>query len=252
MPSYNDLDVVKLGPVGVARKLAFASLSTQDAKDGNVAMVNKEAELLAVWDDSGKKLVLRIIGTKIDRGKESNFLEKPIVEGEARGKGRGSEAERGEGVEGSKEGNVKEGVEGATYNNIVAKISPRVIEELNVKQGEASELREEDILMSMQGDKKEGDITMLEKGRAARKANILKRDNKGTVSCEGEGRKRSGEIALIWKDTLEVEVKSYSLHHIDLRVKFPCKQGYRFTGIYGHPEAEKKTPDLQATRKPWT
>uniref|UniRef100_A0A803M8Y9 Endonuclease/exonuclease/phosphatase domain-containing protein n=1 Tax=Chenopodium quinoa TaxID=63459 RepID=A0A803M8Y9_CHEQI len=68
----------------------------------------------------------------------------------------------------------------------------------------------------------------------------LKFNNLLVVSCVGEGRKRSGGLALLWKDTIDVTIKSYSQNHIDSWVKFPKKEGWRFTGVYGFPEEENK------------
>uniref|UniRef100_A0A803MKL3 Endonuclease/exonuclease/phosphatase domain-containing protein n=1 Tax=Chenopodium quinoa TaxID=63459 RepID=A0A803MKL3_CHEQI len=53
-------------------------------------------------------------------------------------------------------------------------------------------------------------------------------------------RKRSGGVAKLWNDMVEVEIKSYSLNHIDCWIKMSNKPRWRFTGVYGHPEAENK------------
>uniref|UniRef100_A0A803KXJ5 Endonuclease/exonuclease/phosphatase domain-containing protein n=1 Tax=Chenopodium quinoa TaxID=63459 RepID=A0A803KXJ5_CHEQI len=60
------------------------------------------------------------------------------------------------------------------------------------------------------------------------------------VDYEGYGRKRSGGLVLMWKDGVDVEIKSYSLNHIDAWVKLAKKGKWRFTGLYGFPEEENK------------
>ena len=61
------------------------------------------------------------------------------------------------------------------------------------------------------------------------------------VDCAGEGRKRSGGLALLWKDEWDVEVLSFSLHHIDTKIRGVGEVHWRFTGLYGWPEGENKS-----------
>uniref|UniRef100_A0A803N3V6 Endonuclease/exonuclease/phosphatase domain-containing protein n=2 Tax=Chenopodium quinoa TaxID=63459 RepID=A0A803N3V6_CHEQI len=68
----------------------------------------------------------------------------------------------------------------------------------------------------------------------------MKFNNMVPVCCDGVGRKRSGGVALLWKDTLDVEIKSFSLNHIDAWVEWGSNIRWRFTGIYGHHEEENK------------
>lgn len=49
-----------------------------------------------------------------------------------------------------------------------------------------------------------------------------------------------GGLALFWTSNVEVEIKSYSLHHIDALVKTGNGKVWRCTGVYGHPETNQK------------
>ncbi|XP_073057177.1 uncharacterized protein [Primulina eburnea] len=55
------------------------------------------------------------------------------------------------------------------------------------------------------------------------------------VNCEG----RSGGLIMLWKEPLNVTVFSYSSGHIDSIVQHGDKR-WRFTGFYGHPEANNR------------
>lgn len=55
------------------------------------------------------------------------------------------------------------------------------------------------------------------------------------VNCDGEGRKRKGGLALLWSDTVELCVRSFSLNHVDSIITNPSLVEWRFTGFYGHP-----------------
>lgn len=52
------------------------------------------------------------------------------------------------------------------------------------------------------------------------------------VDCIG----RSGGLALLWKESVDVILKSYSIGHIDCVIKDSGNE-WRFTGIYGHPQS---------------
>uniref|UniRef100_A0A803LHG7 Zinc knuckle CX2CX4HX4C domain-containing protein n=1 Tax=Chenopodium quinoa TaxID=63459 RepID=A0A803LHG7_CHEQI len=56
----------------------------------------------------------------------------------------------------------------------------------------------------------------------------------------GEGRRRSGGLAMLWKGSMDVTVMSFSLNHIDVWVKEDGQDAWRFTGFYGHLEDENK------------
>ncbi|KAL4596137.1 hypothetical protein ACB092_12G142600 [Castanea dentata] len=48
-------------------------------------------------------------------------------------------------------------------------------------------------------------------------------------------------LTLLWKDSLLVEVQTYSLRHIDAIItKDDDNKKWRFTGFYGHPETSKR------------
>lgn len=49
-----------------------------------------------------------------------------------------------------------------------------------------------------------------------------------------------GGLALFWNSEVNVHVKSYSLHHIDVEVCNESGKAWRCIGIYGHPEASQK------------
>lgn len=55
------------------------------------------------------------------------------------------------------------------------------------------------------------------------------------VNCEG----RSGGLILLWKEPLNVTVLYFSFGHINSTVHHGKKR-WRFTGFYGHPEANNK------------
>ena len=51
---------------------------------------------------------------------------------------------------------------------------------------------------------------------------------------------RAGRLALLWKNSVQIDVDSSSLNHINV-VDNKGKDGsWRFTGIYGMPEARRK------------
>ena len=60
------------------------------------------------------------------------------------------------------------------------------------------------------------------------------------VDCHGDGRRRSGRIALLWKEGCDITITSFCLNHIDVVVKEVSGLEWRFTGIYGHPESGNK------------
>uniref|UniRef100_A0A803N5V4 Reverse transcriptase n=1 Tax=Chenopodium quinoa TaxID=63459 RepID=A0A803N5V4_CHEQI len=60
------------------------------------------------------------------------------------------------------------------------------------------------------------------------------------VECEGEGRRRKGGLTLLWKDSIDVTVSSFSSNHVDDRVSSRLQRQWRFSVIYGHPDTEKE------------
>jgi exonuclease III len=57
-----------------------------------------------------------------------------------------------------------------------------------------------------------------------------------TVPSKG----RSGGLALMWKDSIEVRVQTFSQHHVDVHVHMDTNSWWRLTGFYGHPEPHKR------------
>uniref|UniRef100_A0A803L8S1 Endonuclease/exonuclease/phosphatase domain-containing protein n=1 Tax=Chenopodium quinoa TaxID=63459 RepID=A0A803L8S1_CHEQI len=95
---------------------------------------------------------------------------------------------------------------------------------------------------SREGDHSmEGDVKIAGEKRRTRDqdgsedGSVLDDDND-----RGEGRKRSGGLALLWKNNLDVSIKSFSQNHIDAWISSAVHGGWRFTGIYGFPEDENK------------
>ena len=53
--------------------------------------------------------------------------------------------------------------------------------------------------------------------------------------------RRVGGLALLWKNSLQVDILSYSSGHIDAIVSEEQRlKKWRFTGFYGHPETSKR------------
>ncbi|XP_042944769.1 uncharacterized protein LOC122278652 [Carya illinoinensis] len=58
-----------------------------------------------------------------------------------------------------------------------------------------------------------------------------------TVDCEG----RSGGLSLLWRQEVELTIKSFSKHHIDAEVKDSDNKGWwQVTGLYRHPETSRR------------
>ena len=51
---------------------------------------------------------------------------------------------------------------------------------------------------------------------------------------------RAGGLALLWKSSVDIDVDSTSLNHIDAIINKGKEDAWRFTGIYGFPEACRK------------
>lgn len=51
---------------------------------------------------------------------------------------------------------------------------------------------------------------------------------------------RAGGLALLWKNSADINVDSASLNHIDAIINKGREDAWRFTGIYGFPESNKK------------
>ena len=61
--------------------------------------------------------------------------------------------------------------------------------------------------------------------------------NRLFVDCSGEGRSRSGGLAPFWKDSLEMTLKSWSLHHIKMEgMGDDNTPTWRITGVLWIPK----------------
>ena len=52
---------------------------------------------------------------------------------------------------------------------------------------------------------------------------------------------RASGLALLWRNMIQIDVDSSSLNHIDVIVNKGKENSWRFTGIYGMPEASRKS-----------
>ena len=52
---------------------------------------------------------------------------------------------------------------------------------------------------------------------------------------------RAGGLALLWRNSVQINVDSSSLNHIDVIVNKGKENSWRFTGICGKPEASRKS-----------
>ncbi|KAK9995825.1 hypothetical protein SO802_020511 [Lithocarpus litseifolius] len=52
--------------------------------------------------------------------------------------------------------------------------------------------------------------------------------------------RRSGGLALLWKDDITVDTQTYSLNHIDVKIMDSLKVEWCLTEVYGHPEDQRK------------
>lgn len=53
-------------------------------------------------------------------------------------------------------------------------------------------------------------------------------------------RRRSGGLALLWKNDVLLNTQIVSPNHIGAYVSYPMQVQWRLTGIYGHPEEQRK------------
>lgn len=66
------------------------------------------------------------------------------------------------------------------------------------------------------------------------------------MSCSGDGSARSRGLAMMWKDSIDMELISKSLNCVDMKCRgLDGRIAWRISGIYGHPEGEHKA-------KTWT
>ncbi|XP_059436777.1 uncharacterized protein LOC132169841 [Corylus avellana] len=83
--------------------------------------------------------------------------------------------------------------------------------------------------------------TIMGKNKMERIRSRLGFPNMLVVDCVG----KSGGLALLWTETIEVEVQNYSSRHINAKVSTKPSMGWwKFTGFYGHPEANCELVDM--------
>ena len=59
----------------------------------------------------------------------------------------------------------------------------------------------------------------------------------GMKGCFGVDRERfGGGLALLWDDSVDIQIQSFSKHHIDCWVDNHTGESWRFTGFYGDPD----------------
>ena len=51
---------------------------------------------------------------------------------------------------------------------------------------------------------------------------------------------RSGGLALLWNDEVELSIHNYSINHIDAHVRSQGELRWQFTGFYRHPIAHRR------------
>ena len=65
--------------------------------------------------------------------------------------------------------------------------------------------------------------------------------NKIFVDCCSDGKRRRGGLAIFWRDSISLVLKSMSPNHIDLEgLGWEGNPIWRITGIYGYPNDEEK------------
>lgn len=65
-----------------------------------------------------------------------------------------------------------------------------------------------------------------------------------SVDCIG----RSGGLCLLWKEEVDVTIRSFSSSHIDASVKWESLM-WRFSGVYGHPNASQRFQTWELLRR---
>uniref|UniRef100_A0A2N9H5H6 CCHC-type domain-containing protein n=1 Tax=Fagus sylvatica TaxID=28930 RepID=A0A2N9H5H6_FAGSY len=78
------------------------------------------------------------------------------------------------------------------------------------------------------------------------------------LGVERNGIGTGGGLALLWDSTLQINIQSYSPHHIDADVVQPGGLTWRLTGFYGHPERTMRSRSWNLLRhlhalqaRPW-
>ena len=78
------------------------------------------------------------------------------------------------------------------------------------------------------------------------------------LGVERNGTGTGGGLALLWDSTLQINVQSYSPHHIDAEVVQAGGSTWRLTGFYGHPQRTMRSHSWNLLRhlhasqaRPW-
>ncbi|KAL8497715.1 hypothetical protein ACS0TY_021154 [Phlomoides rotata] len=70
------------------------------------------------------------------------------------------------------------------------------------------------------------------------------------VDCQGSGKGRSGGLCLLWKDSLRVELVSFSTNHIAANiVEQDTGRVWQCTGVYGWPNRNQRMNTFQLIRR---
>ncbi|KAG4109651.1 hypothetical protein ERO13_1Z049387v2 [Gossypium hirsutum] len=75
--------------------------------------------------------------------------------------------------------------------------------------------------------------------------NNCRLQNALAVNSEG----RSGGLAMIWKDGMNVAIQNYSKHHIDSLIKLEGDKTLRVTGFYGHVNPSCRSSSWEMLRR---
>src|ERR1044072_5625543 len=65
-------------------------------------------------------------------------------------------------------------------------------------------------------------------------------NNVFAVSCSGIGRRKTGGLGLLWKDTIDVQVQHFSINHISFVFTLDDGGVSHVTALYGFPQAGQK------------
>lgn len=68
------------------------------------------------------------------------------------------------------------------------------------------------------------------------------------AGCDERGRGRAGGVALLWRNSLEVRVTSFSNNHICAEIVDAWDFTWFFSGIYGFPEDVNKHKTIELIR----
>lgn len=77
--------------------------------------------------------------------------------------------------------------------------------------------------------------TLCKKDIVEKVRSLIRFDGAFSVDMEG----RSGGLAMFWKNQDEIQLLSYSRHHIEVEVSMKDWSKFRLIGIYGEPDRAK-------------